>query len=106
MIAAPVAASDACSRRSAGGLSATAISAPTAAPANTNPAHGNSVKVVRSPTGLTYHCNQVGRVATSGLDRTIGVSSAAAAAAAPSSAARPAADDAAPHSSAAATIDG
>ena len=32
------------------------MSRPAAPPANRKPAHGNSVKFVRSPAGLTYHC--------------------------------------------------
>ena len=50
-----------------------AISAPAAPPAKTKPAHGKSVKVVKSPAGRRYHCTQTGSAPTRLVVRTSGV---------------------------------
>ena len=54
---------------------------PAAAPTNTNPAHGKSVKLVRPGVGRKYHSTGSGSHPSSGAVRTMGVSSEMAAAA-------------------------
>src|SRR5687767_6235486 len=71
--AAPAAASDRWTRTSVRWSRAAAMSTPTAPPANTKPAHGNSVKFVRSPAGLRYHCAPIGSAFTHPAIRTSGV---------------------------------
>jgi hypothetical protein len=68
----------ACSRRSSRSSRAAAIRAPTAPPAKTNPAQGNSVKIVNSLNGRTYHCSDSGSASTAVVERTIGVAIASA----------------------------
>src|SRR5579862_7579593 len=69
----PAAATTVCSRCSLAVSRIGASNAPTAAPANRNPAHGNAVNCVTSPAGRRYHCTHVGSPLTSALAPTIGV---------------------------------
>ena len=85
---------------------AAAISAPTAPPANTKPAHGNSVKIVNSPNGRMYHCSHSGSASTAGAIRTIGVTIAIAVAIAAYHATRAAAVRASPQTRPATAIAG
>src|SRR5438874_1283964 len=73
MRAVPAEASHIHARRSTAGSRTAARITPTAAPANTNPAHGNAVNIVISPEGRMYHCTQIGRRLTSELARMMGV---------------------------------
>ena len=92
-------------RRSPPDVRALSSHSPTAHPASTNPAQGNSVKVVAPAAGRRYRSSGSGSTASRPALRTTGVSMAAAAAAAASSSARGRPWRARAQSAAAATID-
>src|SRR5262245_41821629 len=70
----PASANQKCRRRRSLTLRAAESSPPQAAPANTNPAHGNAVNVVYSPAGRIYQLIHTGAMLTMLECRTRGVS--------------------------------